>query len=526
MRKIDRGERGLAIARPGFGLAATGVTAILLGWTAGAAEAAPRNVVLRQLTQLTTGTIYSVALRLQDGADVAFVSDGDVMGPGTQTVNRQVYVWREQFDGFGTITQVTNGVDCESWGAARPTDTVLSDRPEVIAFVSTCNWDPTVGNVDGNPEIFFYETDTAIFHQITNTLAPVVNDEPFTSDSGRCLVFRSNGDLDNNDPGNPFYESDHPGPGYSNPDGSDEVFLYGKLDNKTDFPNTGTYTQVSNGPVGTTSSHPVINGYYFPRQCQTTAFQSDFDQLGTGFSGQGIYIYKMPMSALEPITAAEIPNGFQPGIYRNPNISGASNFARGPHIVFESEPDLWLNDSGGTNIFDWRDFHPRMTQYTDLGDPYEAHEPSVADGGGVIAFASDGEILNPEKKVKSGEEPPFNADHNNEIFRLEGRKTVWQITNTTGCQNQHASLKDDGDHLAFSSTCDIIAGINPNGAPQVFLWSLQKSDDPIVAGNACLQEAGCCLDTKDMTTCYHSLRGRKVKIDRPGCLSKPKGCGN
>jgi len=488
------------------------------------AAAAPGYHLMRQLTNITTGTIESVKVRSQNGQRIAFVSTGDVMGPGTETAQRQIYLWSEQISGNGVITRITNLPGCESYDIARSTDDILSDRPEVIAFVSTCNFDPAIGNVDANPEIFFYEVFTGEFHQITNTVAPVVNAEPYTSDSGRCLVFRSNGDLNNNVPSHPHFNSDHPGPGYSNPDGSAEVFLYGKLDNKDDFPYNGVVTQVSNGPSGTTSSHPVINGYWFARQCQTTAFQSDHDQLGQGLTGQGIYIYKMPMSALEPITAAEIPMGFPDGIYSNPNISAASPFARGPHIVFESAADLWRNESQGTDIFDWRDFHPRMTQFTNIGSGFEAKNPEVGDGGGVIVFSSNGEMLNPEREAKTGELPPFNADSNHEIFILEGRRTVTQLTQTVGCDNLNPSLSDDGGRLGFLSSCDIISGGNPNGLTQVFLRHLERADYPLVANASCLQANGCCIYSRDLTTCHHPLKGRKPKINRPNCVDKPDGC--
>lgn len=506
-------------------LAATAsATSLVLG--AASAEAAPGYTIFRQLTHLTAGTIESVKMRLQDGAEIAFVSNGDVMGPGTGTTYRQVYLWQEGPDGRGTITQVTHGTDCDSYDVAKPTDTVISDRPKIIAFASTCDLDPSIGNADHNPEIFLYEIDTGVFHQLTNTPTGVVNGEPFTSDSGRCLVFRSNGDLDDNKPSNPHYDPGHPGPGFSNPDGSDEIFLYGKINGGAGYPYNATFAQVSNGPAGTTSSHPVINGYYFPRQCQTTAFQSDHDQLGGGHTGRGIYIYKMPASSLEAITAAEIPHGFPDGIYGNPSISGASPFARGPHVVFESEPDLWNNDSKGTNIFDWRDFHPRMTQYTNVGAGFVAHEPQVGDGGGVIALSSTGELLHSGHDLRTGESPPFNDDGNEEIFLLEGRRKVTQVTDTRDCTNLHPALKDDGDRLAFVSDCDLVAGVNPTNVPQVFLYQLERQGYPLLQPDACLQAEGCCLDSRKLTTCYHALKGRKPKIDRPNCLDKPKGCSS
>ncbi|MFN2377915.1 MAG: hypothetical protein ABR538_15380 [Candidatus Binatia bacterium] len=490
------------------------------------AQAEPSNVLMRQITNITTGTIDSVQLRLQDARSIAFVSNGDVMGPGTQTANRQVYFWQENKDtGLGTITKLTNGVGCDSYDATRPTDDVFSDRPTAIFFVSTCNHDPSVGNGDGNPEIFIYKFDTSSIHQLTDTAAPVVNGEPFASDSGLCLVFSSNGNLDNNLPSNPNYDSNHPGPGFTNPDGSREVFYYGKLKGKTaGYPYDATTVQVSNGPGGTSSGHPAVGGYWFPRQCQTVAYHSDHIQIGQGVVGQGIYVYKTPASALEEVVAAEIPNGFPDGIYANPSISQASPFARGPHVVFEGEPDLWNNGSLGHNIYNWRDFHPRMTQYTNLGAGFTAVDPQVADGGGVYFFSSNGEILSQDHTLRTGEAPPFNADANYEIYRLKGRRRVTQITDTTGCHNSKPALMDDGGRAAFLSNCDLIAGENAGGLTQVFLWGLEKADHPLMSEAACQQADGCCIASRKLTTCYHSLKGKKPKISRPNCLVNPRGC--
>jgi hypothetical protein len=485
------------------------------------ASAAPGHIVMRQLTHITTGTIETPKLQLQDGNVMAFASNADVLGPGTQTANRQIYIWKENPDGTSSFTKATNGVGCDSWYPARPTDTVFSDRPMVVAFVSTCNFDPGVGNADGNPEIFLYEVESGLIHQITKTTAPVVNDEPFMSDSGRCLVFSSNGDLDNNTPMNPFYESDHPGPGYHNPDGSREVFVYGKLDSQNGYPYNAPFVQISNGPSGTTSGHPVIGGYIFGRQCQTSAFQSDHDQLGTGLMGQQIYTYNMPSSAIELVEAKEIePHGTVPGTYQNSSISEASPFARGPHIVFETDADLWQNGSTGNDVFDFRAYHPRMTQYTNVGSPLEAKRPQVADGGGVVTLDSNGEILAQDRAAADGSMPPFNADGNHEIFRLKGRKYATQITRTEECENTDSTIMDDGNRVGFVSNCDIVPGGNAAGKTQVFLYSLERVEAGIMQPGACTQAGGCCLGSRKEATCYSDLSGRKPKISRPNCLDR------
>ncbi len=509
---------------------ATGVTLAVACWLAmaGSANAEPSSVVLRQITNVTIGEVGPPKLQMQDSELLSFVSDADVLGIGTATTMRQIYLWTDEPDGTGGILQITDGVDCESYDVTRPTDTTSSGgRPLILGFISTCDLDPSRDNGDGNPEVFFYELDTGVFHQITDTQPPVVNAEAFVSDSGRCVVFRSNGNLNDNSSSHPFYDPEHPGPGYSNPDGSDEIFIYSKIESQPDYPYNAVFTQISNGPAGTTSSNPVVGGYYFPRQCQTSAYQSDHDQLGSGNVGQFIYMYRMPASAIEEMVhTEEIPLGFPPGTYRNPFISSPSPFARGPHIVFESEPDLWNNGSVGTNIFDYRVFHPRMTQYSDVDAISVVKRPTVADGGGVIALDSNAEILNQKHDARYGQVPPYNPDRNFEIFRFKGRRRATQITQTENCENTHTSLKDDGRRIAFLSTCDLVPGGNPTGQTQIYLWGLERQHSPLLDSGICEQVDGCCKYTRqEGATCHTPIVSRKAKPPRPNCLIKPQGCG-
>jgi hypothetical protein len=499
------------------GVAVAGVSVL---FAAGTAIAAPNNIILRQLTNITQGSIEGPKLQLQDGLHLAFVGTGNILNNGTAPDRKNIYIWEEAPDASGSLRQLTNGVGCDSWDAQRPTDTLFSSRPMVIAFTSNCNHDPSVGNADGNDEIFFVEVGSGAFHQVTNTVAPVQNGDPFTSDSGRCMVFRSNGNIGNNIPSNPHYSSEHPGPGYTNPDGSYEVFLYGRIDSTDNFPHNATFTQISNGPSGTTSAKPVIGGYWFARQCQTSAYQSDHDQLGSGLVGQHIYTYQMPASAIELIFAAEIPYGLPPGTYKNSSISQASPFARGPHIVFETDADLWNNGSLGTDIFDFRAFHPRMTQFTNAGAGFTAERAQVSDGGGIITFDSDSEMLSQKHAARNGALPPFNADHNREIYRLKGRRKITQITQTENCENTQTTILDDGNRVGFISTCDLIPGENPNGLPQIFLYALERGEYPLLTNGQCTQANGCCLGKRGEETCYTDLTARKPSISRPNCLER------
>ncbi len=270
------------------------------------------------------------------------------------------------------------------------------------------------------------------------------------------------------------------------------------------------------------SAHPVVGGYWFGRQCQTTAYVSDFDQLGAGRTGRKVFEFDRNSGRTLDLEAPkEIPWGIggAPGDYLWPSISSASQFARGPFVVFQTDADLWRNGSEGFEIFRYRVFHPRMTQYTDVlaGD---VERPVISDGGGVLAFQSTGEMLDPRAGARLGMPGPWNADGNSEIFRLEGRRSLEQLTDSVGCNNTLPSLRDDGTWIAFRSDCDLM-GLNPANVPQVFLWRAVEPDDPL-AGSACRVEDGCCNEANG---CYGGVAGEKPKVRRRDCAAKGSGDG-
>lgn len=495
----------------------------LLAGGLGVAEPSPQVAdargsipVLQQITRNTTGDVLEPRLRSQEGNRIAFLSTGDVMGPGTATGQTELYLYEVA---AGTTLKVTDTPGHGAWDAARPTDQIFAgSRPEVIPFVSTADLDPSVGNADHNPEVFLFEVQSRAFRQLTNTLPPVINREPYASDSAKCIAFVSSGDLDDNDGSD---SGNNPPTGFENPDGSFEVFLYSTLSDNA-FPTDGLFTQVSNAPsTAYESSRPVVGGYWFGRQCQTTAWVSDYDHTGGNRSGRKIYRFDRNSATIEEMLAKkEIPWGIvdDGGEYLNPSISSASNFARGPFIVFQTDADLWRNGSAGFEVFRYRVFHSRMTQYTDIlfGD---VERPSVSDGGGNVVFQSDGELLHPTRDI-DGREPPFNSDQNREIFLMEGRRRMEQITDTIGCDNSAPSLRDDGTAIAFRSTCDMV-GLNPGNVPQLFLYTRLRRGEPLT-GDDCRIEDGCCNEANG---CYVRTAGAKLKPRKKDCVARPrKGC--
>ncbi len=478
------------------------------------AQAGRKNIpTLIQVTNNTEGDIFDPRLRSEGAETIVFGSDGDVMGSGTATPQKEVYFWDRT---IRQVSRVTTSSIGDSISGSRSTDrTFNGGRPEYVAFVSTDDFDPSVGNADGNPEVFLWERLSGAFHQLTDTLAPVVNADPYPSDSGTCIVFSSNGDMADNDGTDP----NHPTTSWTNPDGSQEIFMY-KLRSADDFPRDGNFTQVSNGPTGSVSSAPVTGGYIYQRQCDVTAYLSDHDQVGMGVVGTHMYRYKRGQAEVTYMVDKKMSLGLPPpGIYGKPHISSASLVARGPAIVFASSADLWLNGSSGMNLFKYRNLHLRMRQFSDL-DLGDIFNPVVSDGNGKVVYASNGENIDPDKRIKRGGLPPFNADGNKEIFLIKGRRRVQQITRTAGCENGQASIDFLGRSFAFRSSCDLIPGRNPNNVPQVFFYTIEPEDD-LLAPGGCLISEGCC---SSQDGCFERIEGSQFKVSRKRCLQKAKGC--
>jgi hypothetical protein len=452
---------------------------------------------LRQVTHLTQGNIWKPGVSSQLADYVTIVSDGDVEGPGTAPGHREVFLYDVQATSFSRLTVTIGG---ESYDATRLGDD--GERGRYLAFISTGNFDPSVGNADGNPELFFWRSETNEILQITDSQPPVVNALPFISDSGKCVTFQSNGDLHTNN----NFDPNKPDSGFTNPDGSVEAFIY-EIDADTDL-QVGTFTQMSNGPAGTTSAHSAVGGYIFPRQCGNATFHSDHDQLGEGAIGTNVYAFSRATGTLQHAMPLNHPGG----LTLNPDMTAASRVARGPFAVFQSNADILGNGSGGNfHIYRWRALHPNFTQYT-WAPTGDSTNPTMSDGGGYIMFESTSELLDPVKSPGG----PYNADGNAEIFFMRGRNRIQQVTQTAGCTNGDVSIHGYlGRSIAFRSTCNLV-GQNPGGLPQLFIYEdVDRLETATLA--ACTPANGCCKES----TCYTRIAGRTRKVPRPRRSSLP-----
>lgn len=482
-------------SRPGLAAQAAWAAWILaLGLLAPSIAAAARVHVLEQATHLTQGTIWEPNIRQGRGEYVTFVSDGDVMGPGTAHIGkREVYLWNRS----GT-RKITSSPAGESYDASRVTDDYRTLNPAIVTFVSTADLDPSVGNADGNPEIFLWLLETGEFRQLTDTLPPVVNAAPYPSDTTECITFQSNGDLDDNDGS---YASSAP-TGFYNQDGSTEVFYIDFHDH--DFREYHT-TQISDGPAGTTSSMASVGGYFFPNQCFNMEYQSDHDQLGNGSTGTNVYDFRRGSASLVQLT---LPGNLGASSIE-PRISGTGVSAGGPSVVFASDGNLLNNGSVGFQIFKFPVIAGSLRQVTASPTGGNRH-PAVSDGSAVVVFSTTGEVADPSRPARRGPDGPYNADGNSEIIRLVGRRVIRPITRSVGCTNDEPSIMGNGSGLAFRSDCDLVAGFNLYGQQQIFVY--YDIPNALFDPASCSIAEGCCSTDNG---CYEEVVARSYRVPRP-----------
>ncbi|HYB97711.1 MAG TPA: hypothetical protein VEC57_01120 [Candidatus Limnocylindrales bacterium] len=459
---------------------------------------ARRVHVIKQVTQLTQGIVERPRIQQVRGELVSFVSDGDVLGPGSAHLGqREVYLWTFATDALQRATTTPGG---ESYDASRVTDDFRSKRQPYIAFISTGDLVPGVGNADGNPELFLWAVETGEIRQLTQTSAPVVNALPHPSDTGDCIVFESTGDLDNNDGG--FGTS---GPsGYSNMDGSQEVFYLDFRDNGFD---NYHFTQMSNGPAGTTSSHGSVGGYFYFNQCHTLTYQSDHDQLGNGSTGTNVYEFFRQEALTKQVS---LPNNLG-GASIEPIMSGAGLATGGPSVVFASDANLFDNGSSGFHIYKMATLTGLLRQVT--GDPAGGHRrPTVSDGSSAVFFETTGEPSDVERGTKIGPPGPHNADGNSEIVRFTGRNRVHWITRTQGCTNDYATINGNGRAAAFRTDCELVPGFNVLGQQQVMAYYEVHFREFLYQPEDCSLLQRCCSTANG---CYEEVMARAYKVPRP-----------
>ncbi|MGB7293422.1 MAG: hypothetical protein WBD99_14700 [Thermodesulfobacteriota bacterium] len=377
------------------------------------------------------------------------------------------------------IDQIT---DTPGGSNSRPS---ISSDGSRIAFDTALNI--TGGNLDGNREIFLFDTNTMMFTQITDTMGASNNDAVISSD-GTSIVFDSTNDivgenpeevselylfdtnammftqitdtegegLDsanlsptiNSDGTRIAFETDNDLTG-DNTDGNHEIFLFNT--------NTAATTQITDTTTGFGSANPSINSDGI-----MIAFQSSQDITGSNADGNlEIFLFNSNTVTFSEITDTMGELNVSPVV--NSDVS---------KIAFNSTADITGNNlDENSEIFLFDTNSAMFTQITDTtGEGNFANTNTrISSDGTRIAFLSNRDL--------TGDNP----DGNDEIILFDTDiMTFTQITDTAGDDNFSPTINSDGSRIAFQSNHDLI-GDNPEGNFEIFL---ARCFDGIIPGDA------------------------------------------
>ncbi len=318
-----------------------------------------------------------------DGTRISFASSNDLTPDpdpdppdlGNADFNLEVFL----FDTNSMInpTQITNSMDPSGINF-----TSINGDGTRIAF--SAQVDLTGGNMDLNPEIFLYDTNTTTFTQITDTTAGG-NFQPKISSDGTHIVFVSEIDLiPDPDPDNP--------PDLGNADGNFEIFLVEI--------GTNTFTQITNTNLFPfmgffSNSDPSINS-----DGTLITFASSFDLTGGNMDGSDeVFLYDTTNMMLTQITDSPLENNNLPEISSD-----------GTRISFSSHDDITGgNSDNNREIFLYDIGTNTFTQVTASTGP-DITLSSIDSDGSHIAFAAFNDL--------TGDNPDGPAG-NSEIFLAE-----------------------------------------------------------------------------------------------------------
>jgi uncharacterized repeat protein (TIGR01451 family) len=354
---------------------------------------------------LGANTVPSISA---DGTRIAFVSHSDLTG-GNADSNHEIFLYDTVTNSFTQVTHTTGGS-----GNSGPS---LSSDGTRIAFSSDRNL--TGGNAELNTEIYFYDTGTNSFTQVTNT--PVFpSDGPSISGNGTRVAFESSTDLTG-----------------GNADHNNEIFLY----NLT----TNSFTQVTN-TMGTSAPFPASFEPSLSADGTRIAFFSSGDLTGGNADANfEVFLYDTITNLITQVTNTTSASGPQSAIN-----------ADGTRIALATNQNLTGgNADANFEIFIYNTAMNTFTQVTSTTEGSIEH-PSINADGTRIAFESDHDHTG------------GNADSNDEIFLYDTTTNSFtQVTDTTEFSS-HPSLNADGSRIAFASNGFANLG-NPDGNTEIFL---------------------------------------------------------
>jgi len=270
-------------------------------------------VIVTQLSDGGSGTASRGPRLTGLAKSIVFDSDNGI-GGGNPDGSREIARWsRKDFEKLAPpLLPYSAGTPGESYENPAP---ALNGKS--VAVESNAN--PTGGNPDGNTEIFVYKPRSGQWIQITNTLPPVSNRRPATTD-GRRIAFDSTGDLHN----------DPKVPGRNNADGNRELFLVRVKTSGNEI------TQITDtvAPAESFSGSLDSNGALlaFSSTANLTAQNAD--------GNREIYTWYRRSAGFEQLTHSA------GGESLNPVVNLSQRF-----VVFESTADLTFSGATNRRIF-------------------------------------------------------------------------------------------------------------------------------------------------------------------------------
>jgi len=272
------------------------------------------------LTQITPPGLEGRASSISgDGTLVTLNSDENLTG-GNADGNVEVFLYNTVTAAFTQVTNTVSGATTLSNSRA-----TISDNGQRIALISNGNF--TGGNADGNYEVFLYEVATAAFTQVTSTTDGEFLRDLFLSLSadGNSLAFNMIRDLTG-----------------GNPDGNDEIFLY-------DVPGA-IVTQITSTATG------INNLAAISADGRRIAFVANSNPTGGNPDGNyELYFFDVPTGLFTQVTSNTAFANTEPSISADGRwtafISTANTTGGNPDLnqeVFlaEQEPPLSGSDFG------------------------------------------------------------------------------------------------------------------------------------------------------------------------------------
>ncbi len=358
------------------------------------------------------------------------------------------------------IQQITSETDGQS---SRPS---INSNGNFVAFRTGANIND--GNPDGNSEIYLYNNFNGIFTQVTVTTVGITNNDPSINSSGTRIVFHSDGNfngnnLDGNDEiflfdsssglitqitdtnsGGNFtpsisgngnfvaFQSDSNISG-GNSEGNSEIFLYNI--------STNTFSQLTDEQTGN-SFNASIN-----ENGTRIAFQSSADINGTNPEGNHeIYLADTNTDTIISITKTTV------GGNTGPSIDGL-----GTRIAFIGRANInGGNPNGNPEIFLFDLANNSFSQVTSTTTNFESKEPNISTNGLVIAFNSPAGLDGGTEGV-------------NQFYLFDtGSGILTQVSETTSGQTTNPDTNSNGSITAFQSGSNI-GGRNPEGNTEIYI---------------------------------------------------------